>query len=80
MRRAGAGFGVGFGVGLGALQSWTFALGFSSALLVGSFFLTRFILVLVGRSRQRKLYDLVEALHEHIADAEEPPGESATGN
>lgn len=68
----GVGFGVGFGVGLGALHSWAFALTFATALVGGSFLLTRQILVMVASSRRRRLYDLVEMLHEHIADASEP--------
>ena len=77
---AGAGFGVGFGVGLGALNSWAFALVFPTALLGGSFLLIRQILVLVVRSRKRKLYELVEVLHEHVADVSETPEESAAGD
>ncbi len=76
----GAGFGVGFGVGLGALNSWAFALVFPLALLGGSFVLIRQILVMVARSRKRKLYDLVEVLHEHVTDVSEPPEESASGD
>ncbi len=75
----GAGFGVGFAVGLGVLNSWTFALVFPPALFGGSFLLIRQILVMVARSRKRKLYDLVEVLHEHVADVSEPLEESAAG-
>ena len=77
---AGAGFGVGFGVGLGALNSWAFALVFPPALLGGSFLLIRQILVMVARSRKRKLYDLVEVLHEYVADVSEPPEDSDAGD
>ena len=75
----GAGLGVGFGVGLGALNSWTFALGFSSALFGGCFLLIRQILVTVGRSRRRKLYDLLEELHDHVDDVSDPPKELPAG-
>ena len=76
----GAGLGVGFGVGLGVLNSWAFALVFPPALLGGSFLLIRQILVMAARSRKRKLYDLVEALNEHVADVSEPREESAAGD
>ncbi len=74
----GGGFGLGFVGGL-VLDSWAFALVFPPALLGGSFLLIRQILVMVARGRKRKLYDLVEVLHEHIADVSEPPEESAAG-
>lgn len=70
---AGVGFGVGFGVGLGALQSWAFALIFSTLVLAGSFAICRQILSLVRRNRHNKLVDLLDRLCERAGGSETDP-------